>query len=43
MKYILTSFALSILLLSLANCSTMQGFGQDVSSTGHAISKAASE
>jgi entericidin A len=43
MKYIPKLLMLSILLISLgllSGCGTVNGFGHDVSATGHAISRA---
>ena len=40
-KRVLAIFALMLLTGTLAACNTVSGFGQDVSNTGHAISRAA--
>jgi predicted small secreted protein len=42
MKILLKILLLSLLLGALSSCGTVNGFGQDVSTVGHGISKAAS-
>ena len=42
-KILILSFVLTTVITTLSGCNTVNGFGQDMSSGGHALSKSAQE